>query len=162
VIGHLTSATRLEPGASFDAAGARELRAEAEIALEVGEDGGVAGFAAALELVDVARPPSDLESIVAANVFHRAFLLAPSRPEWPEPFTAQLTVNGAVHEPDRPPDPFEPALAVAAHHLATAGERLEPGDRIITGSIIHVPVAPGDDVVVDMGPLGRLQATIAA
>jgi 2-keto-4-pentenoate hydratase len=161
VIGHLTSATRLGSGATYRAGAARELRAEAEVALEVGEQGRIAGYAAALELVDVGRPPSDLEGIVAANVFHRAFALAPSRPAPPEPFTARLAVNGVDHVADRPPDPFSATVDVASHHLATVGERLLPGDRIIAGSVIHVPVAAGDHVVVDMGDLGRLEVRIA-
>ena len=161
VVGHLTSATRLRPGAAFRAGSARALRAEAEVALEIGEEGRIAGYAAALELVDVGRPPSDLESIVAANIFHRAFALAPSRPGPPDPFEARLTVNGTAHRPDRPPDPFPATVEVVARHLAAVGERLLPGDRIIAGAVINVPVAAGDEIVVDMGPLGRLEAAIA-
>jgi 2-keto-4-pentenoate hydratase len=32
--------------------------------------------------------------------------------------------------------------------LEAAGEQLRAGDRIITGSIVHVPIAPGDHVAV--------------
>jgi 2-keto-4-pentenoate hydratase len=45
---------------------------------------------------------------------------------------------------------------------AAAGERLEPGDVLLTGSRIHVPVAPGELVELDMGSLGRLGVRIAA
>jgi 2-keto-4-pentenoate hydratase len=44
-------------------------------------------------------------------------------------------------------------LAVA-RLLEALGERLEPGDRIITGSIVQVPVGAGQDVVADLGGLG--------
>jgi 2-keto-4-pentenoate hydratase len=40
------------------------------------------------------------------------------------------------------------------------GDQLQPGDRIIAGSILQVPVGAGDEVVVDLGPLGRVAATI--
>jgi methenyltetrahydromethanopterin cyclohydrolase len=40
VIGHLTSATQLEPGAAFRAEGAVDLRADAEVALLLGADVG--------------------------------------------------------------------------------------------------------------------------
>src|SRR3954469_4720746 len=70
VIGYITSATVIEPGGTY-AGATPTLRAETELAIEVGEEGGVAGLGVALELVDVARPPHDLEGIVTGNVFHR-------------------------------------------------------------------------------------------
>jgi hypothetical protein len=57
VIGHLTAATQLEPGETFDAAGVRSLHADAEVTLVIGSDG-TAGFGAALELVDLGSPPT--------------------------------------------------------------------------------------------------------
>lgn len=94
VIGHLTSATVVEAGGEYRAGAAVRLRAEAEVAVELGRDvephadadaarEAVAGLAAAIELVDVGRPPEDVEAIVAANVFHRAVVLGPSRPALP-------------------------------------------------------------------------------
>jgi len=157
-LGHLTSATRVPDGARYHRAADRTLRAEAELAVEVGE-GGVAGYAAAIELVDVGRPPDDLQGIVAANVFHRAVVLGPTRERPPD--RVRLTVGGAVHEPDRPGEDPQAMVEVAARLLAAAGERLMPGDRLITGSVIHVPVAPGDRVELDMGALGHLSVAIA-
>jgi hypothetical protein len=90
----------------------------------------VSRVGAALELVDVARPPYEFESIVAANIWHRA------RVDVPE------------------------TVSIARRLLAAVGERLEPGDRIIAGSILQVPVGAGDEIVVDLGELGRVGATI--
>jgi 2-keto-4-pentenoate hydratase len=153
-LGHLTSATRIEDGDTYHRGADRELRAEAELAVVVG-----AGYAAAIELVDVGRPPNDLESIVAANVFHRAFVLGPTRPE--PPAAVSLSVGATVHLPDQRREDPEAAIAQAGRHLAAAGERLEPGDVLLTGSRIHVPVVPGDRVELDMGALGRLGVRIA-
>jgi hypothetical protein len=62
-IGHLTSATLLEPGGVYRGAGGdRELRVETELAVEVGEGRTIAGLAVALEVVDVgarSRRPRD-------------------------------------------------------------------------------------------------------
>src|SRR5215208_2778634 len=88
VVGHLTSATRLEPGAVFVTSGDARLHADVEltavIARAVGAGGDVAaaigGWAVALELVDLGQGGDDPEAIVAANVFHRAFALGPTRP----------------------------------------------------------------------------------
>jgi 2-keto-4-pentenoate hydratase len=41
------------------------------------------------------------------------------------------------------------------------GERLRAGDRLITGSVVQVPIARGDEVIADIGPLGRVKLTTA-
>jgi len=45
--------------------------------------------------------------------------------------------------------------------LAAVGERFEPGDRVITGSVVQVPVQPGDEVTADFGSLGQVSLRIA-
>ena len=40
------------------------------------------------------------------------------------------------------------------------GERLQPGDRIITGSVVQVPIKIGDQVLAEMGALGKVQLSI--
>jgi 2-keto-4-pentenoate hydratase len=44
--------------------------------------------------------------------------------------------------------------------LAGAGERLRAGDLLITGSVVQVPVAAGDEVVADLGPLGAVSLSL--
>jgi hypothetical protein len=79
VIGHITTATLLEPAGVFTgASAARRLRPETELAVEVGPDETVAGLAVALEIVDTGRPPNGLEEIVLANVYHRAVAFGPT------------------------------------------------------------------------------------
>jgi 2-keto-4-pentenoate hydratase len=160
VVGHLTSATRLDPGATFDAAGTTDLRADAELAVEIGEHGEPAGFAAALELVDYDRPTDDLDAVVASNCFHRAFVLSPAVPHLPESTQARVLVDGEVRA--EAPAAYDPELLEGAvEWLGTAGERLEPGDRVLTGAVVQVPVARGQEVEVDLGELGRLGVTIS-
>jgi 2-keto-4-pentenoate hydratase len=139
VLGYLTSATLIEPGGTFDAAGARALRWETEVAVEVAADGGVGGLAVALELVDVARPPDDLEGIVAGNVAHRGVVLGPTR---------------------QPSGDYSWVVGAASRILASLGERLEPGDRILSGSITHEPAAPGDEPEASIDGLGRVSVRI--
>jgi 2-keto-4-pentenoate hydratase len=173
VIGHLTSGTRLEDGATYRAGTAVALRAEAEVALELGhavdpEAGpdaardALAGFAASIELVDVGRPPADLEGIVAANVFHRAFVLGPSRSVPPGPGAeARLSIGGEPRGGAAVPGDFAETVRGVARHLGTVGERLEAGDRIMAGALVNVPVQRGDEVVVEIEGLGRVQVAIA-
>src|SRR3954454_17035140 len=109
VIGHLTSATQVEPGGVYHAQGIPALHADAEVALVLGRDvwpdadwesarEAIAGFGVALELVDLGSPPDDPQSIVAANVFHRAYRLGPFDRSLPEVgrINGRLIVNGRV------------------------------------------------------------------
>ena len=160
-IGHLTSATRLAPGAAFDATGVAALHADCEVAVEIGRDG-IAGYGAALELVDLGSPPDNPHDVVAANVFHRAFALGPLDRGEPSPgVEGALIVDGELR--DSAPIGRQPAglVAVVGELLAELGERLEPGDRLITGSVVQVPLDDADRVIADLGPLGRVELTIA-
>jgi 2-keto-4-pentenoate hydratase len=172
-IGHLTSATRLESGATYRAGDAASLSADAEVALEIGRDvdpgvdadaarEAVIGFAAALEFVDLAGPPNDPETVVATNIFHRAFVLGPSRPVLPtDGVKARLIVNGAERASARAPTDFADKVCAVARALGAVGERLRAGDRIITGSVVQVGLEAGDEVLADLGVLGRVQLVIA-
>jgi 2-keto-4-pentenoate hydratase len=172
-IGHLTSATRLAPGSTYLAANAVSLSADAEIALELGRDvdpeadadelrEAVTGFGAALELVDLGAPPDDPEGIVAANVFHRAFALGPARPALPAGgVEARLIVNGELRASAKAPEDFGDRVHAVASLLGAMGERLQAGDRIITGSVVQVGVQAGDEVVAELSGLGRVQLALA-
>ena len=173
VFGYLTSATRLEPGATFHARGVRALRAESEVAVELGRDvhptddpgsvrAAVAGLAPALELVDVDPPVEGFEGVVADNVYHRAFALGPTRTGAPGmPLVATCWVNGEVRGSGTTSEDFATKLGVIARQLEAVGEGLRAGDRIITGSLTHVPVRAGDVVEISIAPLGSLTVQIA-
>jgi 2-keto-4-pentenoate hydratase len=160
LLGYLTTATRLETESTYPAGEAGALHVDAELAVEVGEDGAPAGFATALELVDLTRLQDDLDAIVATNLFHRAYVLSPSLPHHPQEVDASVRVNGELRGSARATYPPEDALARAAELLGAAGERLEPGDRIITGAVVQLPVQPGDEVEVELTGLGALSVTI--
>jgi hypothetical protein len=64
VLGHITTATLLEPGGTVAGSPAiRRLRAETELAVEVGPDETVARLAVALDIVETGRPPNGLAEI---------------------------------------------------------------------------------------------------
>jgi 2-keto-4-pentenoate hydratase len=152
----------LGPGGVYPGADAADLRVDAEVALEVGADARPSRFGAALELVDVHRPPGEFESIVAGNIWHRAFVLGRLRTAPPDDgMVATVYVNGELRGSAPVGNEFAAAAPIADRLLAAVSERLESGDRIIAGSLVHVPVAPGDEIVVDLGSLGRTSATIS-
>jgi 2-keto-4-pentenoate hydratase len=174
VIGYLTSDTELESSGEYRAGRDSSLRAEPEVALEMGREvepdadadtarEAVAGLATALELVDVARPPDGIEGIVATNVFHRAVVLGPTRPALPsDGLEATIEVNGEQRGAAESPGDFSDVVLLTARLLTEAGERLERGDRIIAGSLTpQVPLTPGDRVAVEIEGLGRVEARIA-
>ena len=175
VIGYLTSASVVDSGGEYSAGGDSSLRAEPEVALEMGADvepdadadaarEAIAGLAVALELVDVTPPADDgIEAILAINVFHRAAVLGPSRPAFRgEGLAGAIHVNGEQREAAEVPDDFTDVVRLTARLLGEAGERLERGDRIIAGSLTpQVPLAVGDRVAVEIEDLGRVEADIA-
>jgi len=173
VIGYLTSATLLEPGGSFDGTGAERLMAEPEVALTIGHDvepgdlddarEAIAAFAPAIELVDVGGSSGDVQAILAGNVFHRAVVFGEERPALVDvSLDGTIAARGEVRESAEVPRDYADVVELTARLLAGAGERLEEGDRIIAGSLTpQVPVEPGDEVSVDLGPLGGVAVRIA-
>jgi len=151
VVGHLTSATVLEPGSSYPADSDAELHADAEVFLELGHDG-IARSGVALELCDLG-PPEGAEAIVATNVFHRAVIFGPAEASLPDgDLEGRLIVNGQVRAAAPARRDHAETLQAIARLLEAVGERLRPGDRVITGSIVQVPVAPGDQVWAELQP----------
>jgi 2-keto-4-pentenoate hydratase len=174
VFGHLTSASRLDAEALFSADAMRELQVDCELAVTLGRDvladgdvdavrGSIAGAATALELCDVGRPPDDFDSIVAANVFHRAFVLGPGRPAreaFAPALRGRVWVNGVLrHEADAE-DTLTRILAIA-RLLEAVGERLRAGDWVICGAASGGLVMQGDEVEVGIAALGNVRVTIA-
>jgi 2-keto-4-pentenoate hydratase len=172
VIGHLTSATHLEPGALYHPEDPVDLRADAEVALALGCDvdpdadrqaagAAIAGFGAALELVDLGGPSDDPESVVATNVYHRAFALGPLDRPPPAGVEGRLIVNGEVRDSAPASQDCADLVRATAKLLGAVGERLRAGDRLITGSVVQVPIEPGDEVTANLGHVGQVRLSIA-
>jgi 2-keto-4-pentenoate hydratase len=173
VIGHLTTATLLPAGATFQAAGIAALHADAEVAIELTRDvepdadrdaarAAIGGYGAALELVDLGPVAGGSADIVATNVFHRAVAFAPVRcAQMPTRVSGQLIVGGAVRDSAPAAGDYGELVRSVAVLLGCAGERLRAGDLLITGSVVQVPVAAGDHVVADLGPLGSVGLSLA-
>jgi 2-keto-4-pentenoate hydratase len=158
-VGHLTSATVLEPGSTY-VGGGGALHADAELALELGDEQTIAGFAVALELVDLGGG-GDASAVVAGNVFHRAVAFGEPQPTLPDGLRAALVVNGEVRASSAVAEDPNATVRTVARLLATVEEQLLAGDRLISGSIVQVPVAPGDVVVADLGALGSVELAVA-
>jgi|tagenome__1003787_1003787.scaffolds.fasta_scaffold20679090_2 2-keto-4-pentenoate hydratase len=162
-IGSLTSATVFDDGAELEAISGRELRAETELLIQVARTGpdpcGVVGVA--IEFVDVARPPCEMEAIVAGNVFHRAAVLGRARAgDLPAAACARLWIDGELREIAPVTTDVAATIAHVAGLLAALGERLLAGDVILAGSLTHVPVRIGSAVAAEIDGVGRVETAL--
>jgi len=57
---------------------------------------------------------------------------------------------------------YAETVRAAAAVLAAVGEALEPRDWLIAGSLVHVPVGPGDRISVEIEGLGRRETAIVS
>jgi 2-keto-4-pentenoate hydratase len=172
VFGYLTSTTRLEPSSTFHTRGVRALRAESEVAVELDRDvrstddpetvrAAVPELATALELVDVDPPVDSFEEVVADNVYHRAFVLGPTRKVVTGTrLESTCRVNGEIRASGATSEDFAVKLLATARQLEAVDEGLRAGDRIITGSQTHVPVRAREAVEISIEPLGSLAIQI--
>jgi 2-keto-4-pentenoate hydratase len=164
VLGHLTTASLIEPGTAHSVAGGVRVGVEPEVAIHLGEGGAIEALGPAIEVVDLDPELSELEAILAGNVFHRGVVLGPPaaglRPSDLAAVTASVTKNGTLA--DRAPfadagEEPEAVVALIAERLALVGEELRAGQVIIAGTLTPIVfVAAGDAVEVDLGPLGTL------
>jgi 2-keto-4-pentenoate hydratase len=172
-VGYLTSATQIESGGTYGLGGlAAELRADVELAVELGAGidpladasavpPAIAGYATALEIVDLAPVLEGSEAVVSTNLFHRAVTFGPFHPALPkERLRASIHVNGEKREVADVNTDLSERLLAAARILDAPGERLTRGDRIITGSVIQIRINAGDDVTADVAGLGSVRVQI--
>jgi hypothetical protein len=161
-VGHITSATTLENGATY-MGGGEDLHADVELAVEIGADGEISAYGVALELCDLAAGLTP-EEVVANNDYHLAVAFGSFVDALPAQLEAVLVVNGARGSSAPAPAPAEIADRVAAvkRILEAVGETLRPGDRVITGLIVNGPISPGDEVVAELLPLGRVRLLVGS
>jgi hypothetical protein len=171
-VGHLTSATLLAPGSTFHSVDAVALSADAEIFLEIGRElapnttaaearSAISAHGGALELVNLAGAQDGPEAIIAGNIFHRAVAFGPCQPGLPaDELDVRVLVDGEVRVTARATDDLTARVCAAARVLDAVQERIKPGDRVITGSVVQVAVSEGE-VIADFGTLGRVQLAIA-
>jgi 2-keto-4-pentenoate hydratase len=169
VLGHLTTASLIEPGSTHSLAGGVRVGVEPEVAIHLGAGGKIAKLGPAIEVVDLDPAITELDSILAGNVFHRGLVLGPALegfdPSGLDTLTATIRKNGSVAESARFADTGEApgdVVTLIGERLALVGERLAEGQVIIAGSLTPIVfVEPGDGIEVQLGPLGSLAISLA-
>ena len=108
------------------------------------------GLAPAFELADLDPPPTDVERVLAGNVFHRAVVLGPYADPALAPMEdlrAELTCGEDTEAVDDPQEATGPIVALVRHVadlLGYFGLELGAGEMVICGSIVPpIAVAAG-------------------
>jgi 2-keto-4-pentenoate hydratase len=160
VVGYLTDTRVVGAGTTVPVASWVAPAVEVELAVRVGNDGGVGGLAPALELVDLGEAFDDIEPVLAGNVCHRGVVFGDEIPD-ADPWSMAVAVktkDGAVVVEGRLTEDPATTVAFVRSFLAAHGAQLTPGDRIIAGSVVPpISVAPGDELQVSFGPFGELR-----
>ena len=174
LVGFLTEAGLVADGADVPVGAWTKPMLEAEIAVHLARDvpGGasweevrdaIGGLSAAIELADLDPPPEDVRAILAGNIFHRHVVLGPVDRDRStgEGIGARVVVDGeevaATDDPAALTGELVEVVRLTAQTLAESGERLRAGEVVITGSALPPqPVAPGQSIEVELGPLGAL------
>ena len=159
--GYLSSDGLLADGDEWSLHDSGPVLVESEVAVEIGPDGrSIAALLPALELTDPPDLAIALEQILAGNIFHRAVAFGP-RAEASAPGAARILVNGEPqHElgPDATGARLQKMVEKVTRRLADAGERLRPGERIITGVLAPPHRAePGDRVRLELDAIGGVE-----
>ncbi len=163
LVGFLTDATLLADGGDFSLPeGAEAVSIEPEVGVEIGADGrSIAALMPALEVVYFDRPLDELEDVLAHDIFHRGVALGP-RGSGPA-VAARVLVDGEqVAEPALAAE-LDEVIEIVVGRLADAGEALQPGDVIITGTLMPPPqLRAGMRMRLELDPLGAAEVGVVA
>jgi 2-keto-4-pentenoate hydratase len=162
IVGYLTDRTVIPVGQVIDITQWTHPALEVELAIRVGEASGVAGLAAAVELVDLDLPFEDVEQILAGNIFHRGVIFGPevSDLELTE-LEGVVKVGGQVIASGMLSELPATTISFVRAFLAERGVLLAQGDRIIAGSLIApMTIGSGDQFEIELGPLGSIRIDV--
>lgn len=132
----------------------------------------VDAIAPALEIVDYAKPAKSLEAIVEHSMFHFAFVLGDWRAV-PDDGSIDIFQRVRLRVGDRRSEPARADLVprdigaivlLVAKVLGEAGERLNAGDVILSGSFMAkaLLLEAGKTATADLGPFGRVSCAVTA
>jgi 2-keto-4-pentenoate hydratase len=177
VVGYMMEKSVVQNGSTVSVKGWTQPVAEPEIAVTMAADlaGGAARDATikaigalgpAIELADLAAPPTDVELVLSGNIFHRSVILGT-----PDKSRAGAKLDGLaglvfrrgaqIARQEDLQQNIGNIVDIVGHvagTLAANGERLRAGDVIITGSIVPPPAIEPDETefAYQLDPMGKL------
>jgi 2-keto-4-pentenoate hydratase len=161
ILGHLPRSA-VDTTGEHSLAGGTAVAVEPELALEIGEDGGVAAMAVALEVVDLNRSLDELEEVIAENIFQRAVVFGPPAEPVTDP-EVFVTINGEEQPAVRSLEPPADTLRFVHEFLGRFDVKPEPGHVVIAGSLTPaIPAKPGDVIEIRADHLGSAKLKLTA
>jgi 2-keto-4-pentenoate hydratase len=137
-------------------AGSTNPAVEPELLLEAGEGAAVARMGVALEVVDLDQPLTEVEKVIAGNVFHRAVALGELGPV-AEPGEAVFSLNGDARGRVTEFEPPAQTLAFVDRFLHELGQELRPGELVIAGALVPAAqVVAGDVAELEVERVGAV------
>ena len=176
LIGFLLKSVELEPGGAVSVADWTRAIAEPEIVVYLNQDlsgeidrdtarGAISAIGPAIELADVIFTPTDVEEILASNIFNRHIILGEQ-----DTSRAGIVLDGLVSKiyngDEQIAETSDPQantgdLVDIVRHLSSLlpefGEQLRAGDLIITGSVVPpIPVVGEENIRFVLDPIGKV------
>jgi 2-keto-4-pentenoate hydratase len=169
LVGFLTDVTLLADGAKCSVTGWTAPKLEPEIAIHLGPGGeGVAGISAAIELADADLPPTETETVLAGDIYHRAVVLDRTAPPTllAGPVAARISRDGeeigATDDAEVEVGRIEELAAWTVDYLHHFGVATAAGEVIISGSVVPLlDIAPGERLRNELVGIGALEVSIA-
>ncbi|HEU4318476.1 MAG TPA: fumarylacetoacetate hydrolase family protein [Acidimicrobiia bacterium] len=177
VVGYLTDATLHPPGSTVSCEGWAGAVAEPELAARFGADvidpdraaDAISTVGLAIELANVDPPPSEIEVVMAGNIYHQAVLLAEADEGHAGGDVGGLRVTvqrndeeiADIDDVETLTGPIREIVPHAAGLLGAAGEAFRTGDVVILGSVTPpIPISPGDTITFTSGSLAPVSVRV--
>ncbi len=169
VVGFLTDKTQIAPGGDCSIDGWTAPKLEPEIAIHLGPGGeGVAGISAAIELADADRPPTEIEAVLAGDIYHRAVVLDRANPPMPlaHPIAARIERDGEEYastaDAEAEVGRIEELAAWTVAYLRHFGVETAEGEVVISGSAVPLlDIATGQHLQNELLGIGAVDVSIA-
>jgi 2-oxopent-4-enoate/cis-2-oxohex-4-enoate hydratase len=168
VVGFLTDATLIAPGGACPIEGWTAPTLEPEIAIHLGPGGeGVAGITAAIELADADQPPTEIESVLAGDIYHRAVVLDRTVAPTPlaHPVAARIERDGEEYattaDAEAEVGRIEELAAWTVDYLRHFGVETDAGEVVISGSVVPLlDIAPGQNLRNELRDVGSVEVSV--
>ncbi|HEY2716320.1 MAG TPA: hypothetical protein VGI73_08885 [Solirubrobacterales bacterium] len=149
LVGFLTDSTLIASGGECAVGTWAVPKLEAEIAIHLGPGGNqVAAVAAAFELADADRPPTETEEVLAGDIYHRGVVLGEpvARPEGPLAVRVERDEEtfAANEDAEATLGGLDDLAAYVSGYLERFGAESREGEVVISGSAVGlIDVEPG-------------------
>ena len=127
----------------------------------------MAGISAAIELADADRPPTEIEAVLAGDIYHRAVVLDRGASPTPlaHPIAARIERDGEEYattaDAEAEVGRIEELAAWTVDYLRHFGVETAEGEVVISGSVVPLlDIAPGQHLRHELSWIGALSGAV--